>query len=452
MGFCGGAQILGLLEAKRPDATSPEDDRRLIDQVLRRTSGQPIRGFAPPIDVERAWPGDPHPPRAKIAVRPERPALRGPRRAAAAGRPRRRCPSRTPTPSGPTRFCPAGRSRASKCWPRARSARRTSSPPAPRDGVFPNPSGPGLVRHRAARRSARADGAWPVIGAQFHAEQRDFASPARATRPSRSPTRSCSSRRPTSRWSTRTCASRPEPPPEPDTLALQHGREAAQGSLREARHPPRQGRRLRRRRHPARQVRRARQVLGRARGAASASATSSSAGTSADVLYDNARVTGWHTGYPDTHARIDPSTFRVLPWEPDTAAFLLDFVQTRRRAAPGVPARPAQARHRARRSARLRAPSSAAEFEFFVFKETPASLHAKGFRDLEPLVARHVRLLVGARGAERGSLPRHPRRHGALRHPHRGPAHRDGPGVYEVAIRTTRRSARRTRPRSSRRR
>src|SRR5579871_6102787 len=45
----------------------------------------------------------------------------------------------------------------------------------------------------------------------------------------------------------------------------------------------------------------------------------------ADVLYDNARLTGWHTGYPDARARVDPSTFRVLPWEPDTAAFLLDF-------------------------------------------------------------------------------------------------------------------------------
>src|SRR2546430_2032826 len=40
----------------------------------------------------------------------------------------------------------------------------------------------------------------------------------------------------------------------------------------------------------------------------------------ADVLYDNATVTGWSTGYPDTKARIDTSTFRVIPWEPDTAA------------------------------------------------------------------------------------------------------------------------------------
>src|ERR1700733_11189205 len=46
-----------------------------------------------------------------------------------------------------------------------------------------------------------------------------------------------------------------------------------------------------------------------------------------DTLYDNARVTGWHSGYPDTRARIDLSTFRVQPWEPDTATFLVDFVQ-----------------------------------------------------------------------------------------------------------------------------
>src|SRR5499425_1100669 len=44
-----------------------------------------------------------------------------------------------------------------------------------------------------------------------------------------------------------------------------------------------------------------------------------------DVLYDNATVTGWSTGYPDTHAKVDLSTCRVLPHEADTAAFLVDF-------------------------------------------------------------------------------------------------------------------------------
>ena len=43
-----------------------------------------------------------------------------------------------------------------------------------------------------------------------------------------------------------------------------------------------------------------------------------------DELYDNATVTGWSTGYPDALAKIDPSTFRVLPDAPDTAHFLVD--------------------------------------------------------------------------------------------------------------------------------
>src|SRR5579864_2414925 len=46
---------------------------------------------------------------------------------------------------------------------------------------------------------------------------------------------------------------------------------------------------------------------------------------SSDQLYDNVKVTGWHTGYPDALARLDLSTFRVIPWEPATAFFILDF-------------------------------------------------------------------------------------------------------------------------------
>src|SRR5712692_5712629 len=44
-----------------------------------------------------------------------------------------------------------------------------------------------------------------------------------------------------------------------------------------------------------------------------------------DVLYDNVKFTGWHTGYPDASCRIDLDTFRPIPWEPGTAFFLLDF-------------------------------------------------------------------------------------------------------------------------------
>ena len=45
----------------------------------------------------------------------------------------------------------------------------------------------------------------------------------------------------------------------------------------------------------------------------------------ADNLYDNSKVTGWHTGYPDTLSVLDPSTLRRVPWEPGVAALLCDF-------------------------------------------------------------------------------------------------------------------------------
>src|SRR3954465_15125222 len=44
-----------------------------------------------------------------------------------------------------------------------------------------------------------------------------------------------------------------------------------------------------------------------------------------DHLYDNASVPGWHSGYPEGHASGDLSTYRRIPWEEGTAAFLLDF-------------------------------------------------------------------------------------------------------------------------------
>src|SRR4051794_40500947 len=44
-----------------------------------------------------------------------------------------------------------------------------------------------------------------------------------------------------------------------------------------------------------------------------------------DATYDFPTFTGWHTGYPDTLARIDLATMRLVPWEAGTASFLCDF-------------------------------------------------------------------------------------------------------------------------------
>lgn len=104
----------------------------------------------------------------------------------------------------------------------------------------------------------------------------------------------------------------------------------------------------------------------------------------ADELYDNAQVTGWHTGYPDMTARVDLSTARVIPWEPDTAAFLLDFVNK-----DGTPfeASPRQLLQKVGQQARAQGylPKFGAEYEFFIFRETPQTLHDKGFANLTHL-------------------------------------------------------------------
>lgn len=104
----------------------------------------------------------------------------------------------------------------------------------------------------------------------------------------------------------------------------------------------------------------------------------------ADTLYDNARVTGWHTGYPDTHAVLDVSTVRRIPWEPGVIAMLCDF---RDGAGAPHPACPRSLLKRVRAHAeRLGFQASfGAEFEFFFFRETRDTLAEKGYANLTPL-------------------------------------------------------------------
>jgi glutamine synthetase len=103
-----------------------------------------------------------------------------------------------------------------------------------------------------------------------------------------------------------------------------------------------------------------------------------------DVLYDNAKVTGWHSGYPDAHATVDLSTFRILPAEPDTAAFLVSFVNADGSDHPACPRSLLQRTIAKAKKLGFEATFSA-EFEFWVFRETPQSLHEKGFRKLTPI-------------------------------------------------------------------
>lgn len=101
-----------------------------------------------------------------------------------------------------------------------------------------------------------------------------------------------------------------------------------------------------------------------------------------DQLYDKAdiRFTGWHTGYPDATARIVPETARVLPFEDDTLFFLAEFTG----AAAAICPRNLLQRVLERAEKSGYGVKVGAEFEFFVFDETPQSVRDKGFRELKP--------------------------------------------------------------------
>jgi glutamine synthetase len=103
-----------------------------------------------------------------------------------------------------------------------------------------------------------------------------------------------------------------------------------------------------------------------------------------DVLYDAARFTGWHTGYPDARARIDLTTMRLIPWEEGTALFLIDLFDKN-----GEPLSlaPRQLLSGVLKQVELRDYSAfmAAEYEFWFFRETAHSLREKNFRNLTAL-------------------------------------------------------------------
>ena len=102
---------------------------------------------------------------------------------------------------------------------------------------------------------------------------------------------------------------------------------------------------------------------------------------SKDQLYDNARYTGWHTGYPDANVRLLPESCRALPWEEPVVFFLGEFSGNAEAVCPR-----ATLRKVLDRAKRLGFEAYAGfEYEFFVFKETPDSVREKNFRDLKPI-------------------------------------------------------------------
>jgi hypothetical protein len=174
LGFCGGAQILALLEASAGRDAS--DDQDLIDRVLKRTSGHRIRGFATVKDIEWAWPADPHPRRARVSFESTDPLF-----ADLAGPTLRDSTQALPEAHADAvrtdAFLPGAPLSGFEVLATSRFCAPFVVAAGPGDGVTPGPAGSGWCDTVPEAFRSRGPG-WPVIGTQFHAEQRQFAVPA----------------------------------------------------------------------------------------------------------------------------------------------------------------------------------------------------------------------------------------------------------------------------------
>jgi glutamine synthetase len=103
-----------------------------------------------------------------------------------------------------------------------------------------------------------------------------------------------------------------------------------------------------------------------------------------DVLYDNARESADAGAYPDVLAKVDLTTMRVTPWEPDTATFLLDFYTLEGAPHPACPRNLLKGVIARAKQAGLSA-KFAAEFEFWLFSESPHSVRDKRYAGLQPI-------------------------------------------------------------------
>ncbi|MFN3651809.1 MAG: glutamine synthetase family protein [Armatimonadota bacterium] len=152
-----------------------------------------------------------------------------------------------------------------------------------------------------------------------------------------------------------------------------------------------------------------------------------------DRTYDFDTFTGWSTGYPDTLARVDPDTLRLLPDEPQTALFLCDFWEAPETPLPVCPRNLLKRIIRRGEALGFHARASV-EYEFWIFRESPASLQEKGFQALAPLSPGSFGY-SGLRAAQNGALVHEILDRCAEAKVELEGLHTEtGPGVYEAAI------------------
>ena len=151
-----------------------------------------------------------------------------------------------------------------------------------------------------------------------------------------------------------------------------------------------------------------------------------------DVAYDNAKITGWHTGYSDTTASVDVQTFRQVPWENGIPFFLADFSNAAN--VKNICPRTLLKKIRKQAEDAGYVPYFSQEFEWFNFIDNRDELYKNDFRNPQPMTPGMFGYSV-LRASQQGnyfhdlfdSLKK-------FDVPLEGIHTETGPGVYEAAI------------------
>jgi glutamine synthetase len=153
----------------------------------------------------------------------------------------------------------------------------------------------------------------------------------------------------------------------------------------------------------------------------------------ADLAYDNAKFTGWHTGYPDAQAVVDIDSFRQVPWEDDLPFFLADFNQEQK----GDPlVCPRSLLKKIARQAKEAGylPYFSQEFEWFNFRNNADELYRDGFNRLQPMTHGMFGYSILRASQHRNFFHEIFDLLNKFNVPLEGMHTETGPGVYEAAI------------------
>ena len=152
-----------------------------------------------------------------------------------------------------------------------------------------------------------------------------------------------------------------------------------------------------------------------------------------DRLYDagDAAVTGWHSGFPDARYRLVVDTERALP--DGTPYFIGEFVADEDEEHPVCP-RAVLRRVLCRAADAGLAAKAGFEYELFVFRETPATIRAKGYRGLAPFTPGNFGYSVLRTAANADEFQALLRYCEDFRMPLEGLHCETGPGVWEAAL------------------